>query len=149
MLNPRWEHFVRDLRYVIRGVRNRPAFATALVLTLALGIGANAAMFSVVDRLLFRPPPMLQDPGLTHRVYLTRSYRGEEFHSGGVQYARYVDLTRDTHSFARTAEFTNPRLAIGVGTDAREARPVRHTRRFPRTLPLHRRRQTQRRRVGR
>jgi putative ABC transport system permease protein len=120
MMNLRWEHFVRDLRYVIRGIRNRPAFATALVLTLALGIGANAAMFSVVDRLLFRPPPMLQDPGLTHRVYLTRSYRGEEFHSSGVQYARYVDLTRDTHSFARTAEITNPRLAIGVGTDARQ-----------------------------
>jgi len=120
MTTPLWDHFVRDLRYVVRGIRNRPAFATALVLTLALGVGANAAMFSVVDRLLFRPPPMLRDPGLVHRVYLTRTYRGEEFHSSGVQYARYLDLTRDTRSFARTAEFTSRQLAIGVGTESRE-----------------------------
>jgi putative ABC transport system permease protein len=120
MTAPRLDHFVRDLRYVLRGIRNRPAFATALVLTLALGVGANVAMFSVVDRLLFRPPPMLRDPGMVHRVYLTRTYRGEEFHGGGVQYQRYVDLTRDTHSFARTAEFTDRQLAIGVGTDSRE-----------------------------
>jgi len=120
MTTPLWDHFVRDLRYVMRGIRNRPAFATALVLTLALGVGANAAMFSVVDRLLFRPPPMLRDPGLVHRFYLTRTYRGEEFHSSGVQYARYLDLTRDTRSFARTAEFTGRQLAIGVGTESRE-----------------------------
>jgi putative ABC transport system permease protein len=120
MTTPRWDHFVRDLRHVARGIRSRPAFTVALVLTLALGIGANAAMFSVVDRLLFRPPPMLRDPARVHRVYRTEMYRGKEFHAGGIQYARYVDLTRDTHSFARTASFTERRLAIGVGTDARE-----------------------------
>ena len=120
MTTPHWDHFVRDLRYVIRGIRRRPAFMVAVVLTLALGVGANSAMFSVVDRLLFRPPPMLRDPGLVHRVYLTRMYRGEPFHGSGVQYARYVDLARDTHSFARTATFTSRQLAIGVGTEARE-----------------------------
>jgi predicted permease len=120
MTIPHWDHFVRDLRHVLRGIRHRPAFTAALVLTLALGVGANAAMFSVVDRLLFRAPPMLRDPDLVHRVYLTRMYRGEAFHGSGVQYARYVDLTRDTRSFARTAEFTRRELAIGVGTDAHE-----------------------------
>ncbi|HET9982541.1 MAG TPA: ADOP family duplicated permease [Longimicrobiales bacterium] len=109
-----------DLRYAVRGLRAKPGFAAAVVITLALGIGANAAIFSVVDRLLFRPPPMLAAPALTHRVYLARTHRGKEGASSGVEYARYTDLTNWTKSFARTAEFTDRKLAIGVGADARE-----------------------------
>jgi predicted permease len=115
-----WDMFSRDLRYAIRGLRARPGFAAAVVLTLALGIGANAAIFSVVDRLLFRPPPMLAEPVLTHRVYISSTYRGEEFTNSSVQYARYVDLTKWTRSFSRTAEFTSRELAIGTGAEARE-----------------------------
>ena len=115
-----WDGFVRDLRYAIRGLRARPGFATAVVLTLALGIGANAAIFSVVDRLLFRPPPLLSDPSLTHRIYISSMFRGEPFVNGSIQYARYVDLTKWTKSFERTAEVTSRKLAIGVGTAARE-----------------------------
>jgi predicted permease len=115
-----WDVFVRDLRYALRGLRARPGFATAVVLTLALGIGANAAIFSVVDRLLFRPPPLLSEPALTHRIYISSMFRGEPFVSGSIQYARYVDLTKWTKSFERTAEVTTRKLAIGVGTAARE-----------------------------
>jgi predicted permease len=111
---------LEDLRYAVRGLKSRPGFTVAVVLTLALGIGANTAMFSVVDRLLFRAPPLLRDPALVHRVYLARSYRGEEFTGDGVQYARYVDLTNETRSFARTATFAERHLAIGEGTDSRE-----------------------------
>ncbi|HEY6108849.1 MAG TPA: ADOP family duplicated permease [Gemmatimonadales bacterium] len=111
---------LEDLRFAVRGLKSRPGFTVAVVLTLALGIGANTAMFSVVDRLLFRAPPLLHDPALVHRVYLARSYRGEEFTGDGVQYARYVDLTNETRSFARTATFTDRHLAIGEGTDSRE-----------------------------
>ena len=115
-----WDVLSRDLRYAIRGLRARPGFTAAVVLTLALGIGANAAIFSVVDRLLFRPPPLLAEPSLTHRVYLAATYRGEEHINGSVQYARYVDLTKWTRSFSRTAEVTTRKLAIGVGDAARE-----------------------------
>jgi hypothetical protein len=48
-----------------------PAFVTTVVLTLGVGIGANAAMFGVIDRLMVRPFPYLSDPGSVDRVYLT------------------------------------------------------------------------------
>ncbi|MGH7626886.1 MAG: ADOP family duplicated permease [Gemmatimonadaceae bacterium] len=118
--NEWWDAVTRDVRYAACGLRAKPGFTAAVVLTLALGIGANAAIFSAVDRLLFRPPPLMAEPALTHRVYLASRYRGEEVINGSVQYARYVDLTKWTRSFARTAEFTSRKLAVGVGDAARE-----------------------------
>ena len=117
---PFLEAFLQDARYAARGLRAKPGFTIAVVVTLALGIGANSAMFSIVDRMLFRPPPMLRDAALTHRLYFASSYRGREFKSGSVPFARYVDLTNFTHSFAHTAEYTERKLAFGVGTDAAE-----------------------------
>lgn len=113
---------LQDLKYAARTLAKRPGFALGVVLTLGLGIGANVTMFSVVDRMLFRPPPLLRDPGLTHRVYLVTSFQGREFTSSTLQYARYLDLANGTTSFARAAAFTEEDLAIGVGTDAREMR---------------------------
>ena len=114
------EHFVQDLTYALRGLRAKPGFTFAVVLTLGLGVGANAAMFSVVDRLLFRPPPKLRDPALTHRVYYGSTYRGKESLSNAVAYARYADLIRWTSSFTRFAQSGTGDLAIGNGADASE-----------------------------
>ena len=110
----------QDLRYALRGLRSRPGFATAIAVTLALGIGANAAMFGIVDRLLFRPPPMLKDPETAHRVYLYRTFRGTERPGGVSQYARYRDLATTTTSFSHEAGYTSRQMAIGVGDAARE-----------------------------
>src|SRR6266581_9722722 len=111
-----------DLRHAGRQLARSPGFTLGVVLTLALGIGANVAMFSVVDRMLFRAPPLLHDPGATHRIYLARTFSGKEQASSYMQYARYVDLSSWTTAFARTAAFTEQDLAIGVGAEAREMR---------------------------
>jgi putative ABC transport system permease protein len=51
------ETVLRDVRYAFRGLRRAPAFAIAGILTMAVGIGATTAVFSVVDRILFRSLP--------------------------------------------------------------------------------------------
>lgn len=51
------EGFWRDVRYALRGFARSPAFAVAVILAVALGIGATTAVFSVVDRILFRSLP--------------------------------------------------------------------------------------------
>jgi predicted permease len=56
-----WERFVQDLRYAFRVLRKNPVFAATAVLTLGLGIGANTALFSVLDGLLLRLLPV-EDP---------------------------------------------------------------------------------------
>lgn len=119
---PWLDHLQQDVHYALRGLGRSPGFTLVIVLTLGLGIGANAAIFSVVDRLLFRPPPMLREPSLTHRVYTSSIFRGKEGTSANLQYARYIDFTRFARSFSRTAEVTSRDLAIGVGSDAREMR---------------------------
>jgi predicted permease len=110
----------QDLTYALRGLRRKPGFASAVVVTLALGIGANAAMFGIVDRLLFRPPPLMLDPASAHRVYVYSTFRGKETARNPSQYARYVDLATGTTSFSRSAGHRASQMAVGVGDAARE-----------------------------
>ena len=115
-----WEAFRYEVRNAARGIRRRPGFAAAVVITLGLGIGANTAMFGIIDRLMFRQPAYLRSADRVHRVYLARMVRGDEFAGINMQYRRYLDLTRSTTSFDRTAAMFYPRVAFGVGEETRE-----------------------------
>jgi len=117
-----FDNLRHDLKYGLRGLRLKPGFAIAVIVTLGLGIGANAAMFGIVDRLLFRPPVLMKDPATVHRVYVAQTFRGKERINNPSQYARYLDLKRLTRSFSEVAGYTPRELAIGVGESAREMR---------------------------
>ena len=115
-----WDALRYEVRSATRGIRRRPGFAAAVVITLGLGIGANTAMFGIIDRLMFRQPAYLRDTDRVHRVYLARMVSGGEFAGSNMQYRRYLDLTRSTTSFDRTAAMFYPRVAFGVGEETRE-----------------------------
>jgi len=115
-----WGGFTQDLRYAIRGLRMKPGFALAVVITLGLGIGANATMFGIVDRLLFRPPAFLSAPDRATRIYKAVTARGTERVTSFVGYQVYRDLREMTSSFEAMTPFYDNKLAIGSGDATRE-----------------------------
>ena len=117
-----WETFTQDLRYAWRGLRSRPGFALAIVTTLALGIGANAAMFGIVDRVLFRPPAYLKDMDRTHRVFLSFAWDNEQRRDRNFSYRRFLDLQGHTSSFESMAAFGGREIAVGTGLATRQMR---------------------------
>jgi predicted permease len=99
---------LHDLRYAIRMLGKNPGFTLVAVLTLALGIGANSALFSVIDAVLLRPLPF-RDPG---RLIAVRSVDVKDATQGGdISYPAFLDWRAQSHSFeamsvANTNNFT-------------------------------------------
>ena len=116
---PRLETVLQDIRYGIRGLIHAPGFTVTVILTLGLGIGANAAMFAVIDRLMLRPFPYMRDPGSVHRVYVQTTVNGRRNDNSTIPYARYLDLTANAQSFSQIATVSEWRLGIGVGENTR------------------------------
>jgi hypothetical protein len=116
------ESVLQDLRYAARGLRMRSAFSAGVILTLGLGIGANAAMFGVVDRVLFRAPPMLREPGTVHRLYRVRLNDIRETRvDRNFSFPTFLDVRRlASSSFSDVAAFQTRRLAVGEREDAIE-----------------------------
>jgi predicted permease len=75
----------QDTRYALRGFRRNPAFTLTVIATLALGIGATTAVFSVVDRILFRALPFAHDDRIVS-LGLVQSLEKQEFMLGGFFY---------------------------------------------------------------
>jgi predicted permease len=110
--------FVRhDLRYTLRGLRSHPAFAATVVLTMALGMGANATMFGIVDRLLFRGPPGIERPESV--VFIETRRAGSQFSNSTFSYAAYTDYRAHHGGFSSVAAVSrsNP-FPLGRGRDA-------------------------------
>ena len=84
------EEVARDVRYAGRGLRRSPVFAVTAVVTLALGIGANTAMFSVIDALLFKPLPVLEPDRLV------AAYRSQATSAAAFSYPEFVQIAERT-----------------------------------------------------
>jgi len=105
------DHLIQDLRYGTRTLLKSPGFTAVAVLTLALGIGANTAIFSVVDTLLLRPLP-LKDPG---RLVLVRDTQ-PGVDSAPASYPEYLDWKERSKTFeALGAFFTTTFSLTGKG----------------------------------
>jgi hypothetical protein len=93
--------FLQDIRYALRQLRKSPGFTVVAVLTLALGIGANSAMFSVVDAVLLRPLPF-HDPNRLVAVKTTEPGRNDDI---GVSYPSFLDWRSQNHVFEGLSVF--------------------------------------------
>lgn len=103
-----------DLRYAVRQLHNSPVFLIAVVVTLAVGIGANAAMFGVIDTLLFRPPALVRDPETLVRVHAQMPARpGEPSDISGVfSYPDYLDLKERAAGFSAVVAFARSSVTV-------------------------------------
>jgi len=116
----KFQDLVQDVGYAFRGFRRQPGFALMVILTLGLGIGANATMFGVVDRLLMRPPAFLKHPDRSGRVYLRRPVPdGAERIDNNISYRRFQELSAARSFEAAAAFYDDQQHAVGSGESAR------------------------------
>jgi putative ABC transport system permease protein len=100
--------FAADVRYATRALRRAPAFSLAAILTLALGIGANTAVFSVVNAVLLRPLPY----GSPDRIVtLLSSWEGTP--AGRLSPGEYGDYTRDARTLEHVGLFGATTMTMG------------------------------------
>lgn len=95
------EDVARDVRHTSRAIRRSPGFAVAVVLTMALGIGGNTAIFSIVDQLLLRPLPYANGDQLV-TIHEAGLGSAEQF---SVSPANWLDWQRDSRSFQQIASW--------------------------------------------
>ena len=110
----------QDARYAVRGLLRAPAFSLTIIVILALGIGANAAMFGIVDRLWFRPVDLMRDEGMVSRVYQQWIADGELVTASSTSYQRHVDLRDNVTLFSDVAGYSDYPVGVGEGDAARE-----------------------------
>ena len=99
---PELEDLFRDLDHGLRGLRRAPVFASAAILTLALGIGANAAIFSIVGGVLLRPLPY---PRPAQLMYLDTQLPALGLPQSMASVAEYLEFQQWNRSFAEVGAF--------------------------------------------
>jgi putative ABC transport system permease protein len=113
----RFDDLVRDIRHTVRGLRRTPGFTLAVVLTLALGVGGNTAIFSVVDQVLLRPLPYPQGDRLVRIYERNLNARNPDArYSNGVSPANWLDWQARSKTLSTIGIwFTVTRTLTGYG----------------------------------
>ncbi|HWC95271.1 MAG TPA: ABC transporter permease [Candidatus Sulfopaludibacter sp.] len=121
----RWmvfDHLKRDGWQALRQLKKRPGFSALVILTLALGIGANSAIFSVVDAVLLRPLPY-KDAG--RLAMLFSGDPAQELHEGRVSLPNFEDWKQRNRSFEYMTAFVGQTFLLATGGSPERMRTAR------------------------
>jgi ABC-type antimicrobial peptide transport system permease subunit len=105
--------FLSDLRYAIRTLSKSPGFTAVAVLVLALGIGLNTAVFSLINIILLRPMPGESEPGQVVGVYSFDKTKPNSYRA--FSYPNYVDIRDRNQVFSQTTALAIGMVGIGDG----------------------------------
>ncbi|HTM16553.1 MAG TPA: ABC transporter permease [Terracidiphilus sp.] len=104
---------LQDLRFAVRQMAKRPGFTAIILLTMALGIGANAAIFSLLDAVLLRPLPYNKPEGLI-KVWTRFTGIGAPNDQNWVSAPEFRDLQQLNHSFSDLAAMSGGSFNLGI-----------------------------------
>jgi predicted permease len=107
-----FDHLRQDLRYAVRSLLRTPAFTAVTILTLALGIGANTAIFSIVNGVILRP---LAYPRPEQLMYLTTRFPAFGFDQFWVSPPEYFEFREINQSFSAVGAFTTGEVNLTAG----------------------------------
>ena len=102
----------QDVRHAVRGLLRAPGFTVVTILTLALGIGANTAIFSIVNGVILKP---LGYPNPEQLMYLTTQFPAFGFNQFWVSPPEYFEFREMNQSFAAVGAFTTGEVNLTAG----------------------------------
>src|SRR5687767_6941889 len=105
---------LQDIRYAARTLRKSPGFTTLAALCLALGIGINTTIFSVVDSMMLRPFPFT-DPDRIVAIYGTNPR--QSITEAGISYLDYLDLRAQSRTLGQVAAWDWRSLTLNEGEE--------------------------------
>src|SRR5262249_30209147 len=113
------ESVFSDVRFAVRWLRKSPGFTLVAVASLAIGIGFNSALFTIVDALLFKPLPVVRPDRLVDVYTSASSSRGARFSTSS--YPDYLDIRTQNDVFEDVIGYTPMFGALATDTGARLA----------------------------
>ncbi len=117
-----FDHLRIDFRLAVRQLHKRPGFSAMVILMLALGIGANSAIFSVIRAVLLRPLPY-RDPGRLAMVFADDPAR--ELHEGRTSLLNFADWKNQNRSFEELTVFAPQTFLLGTDGPPERMRSAR------------------------
>ena len=125
--------WLQDFRHAARALRKSPGFTAVAALTLALGVGANTAIFSVVNAVMLRPLPFSNPDGLV-RLWESDPEHGRPTFS--LSHPNFLDWRAEARSFQAMAAMTNGTFTLTTGTEAESVQGLNVTATFLTTLEV-------------
>jgi putative ABC transport system permease protein len=110
--------FLQDVSYAIRGLRKRPGFWLAAIATLAAGIGANVAVFSLVNALLLRPLPFGDRSDRVVMLHSTHPQQPEDWDDSGLSYRDFADIREQATSLENSGAFLTRNFTVATDAEA-------------------------------